>query len=174
MNYWFTTHWPLPKGAAPHPPSGVWAKDEHRHLIEEVAPGDLVLIYETKSGRTAKMRAASGQFERIVRGKGREGIVALVEVTDRAVPLEGAEEQEYEDGTTRWWRYRAETRPAGDAGFLPRVEVCKIMPYSQDYVFRGFGTQRSGLKRISPETFARLREAFLTYGRQSAGASSGG
>ena len=59
-----------------------------------------------------------------------------------------------------WWRYRAKTRSANSSGFLPRLEVNALLGYSERYVFRGFGDERSGLKQITEETFDRIHSAF--------------
>ncbi len=162
MSYWITTHWPRREDESiDEPHSGVWVQDGKQHLIDRVAPGDLVFIYESRSGPAALREYVDGTTRRIACRQGREGIVALVEVTDRAFQPEDSRPERYDDGTTLWWRYCAPTRSANSSGFLSRIEVAALLAYSERYVFRGFGDEHSGLKKITEETFNRIRDAFI-------------
>jgi hypothetical protein len=85
MRYWMTTHWPRcvdePIG---EPHNGAWVSDKHRAVITRIAPGDQVFIYESRSGPAVVRTHLDGPRETIRRQLGREGVVALVEVTQAA------------------------------------------------------------------------------------------
>src|SRR5258708_7480386 len=122
MSYWITTHWPRrldePVG---EPRYGVWVQDSKRQLIDRVSPGDLVLIYESRSGPTAIRNYADGSSHRIPCRRGGEGVVAMVRVIEAAQQPEDSEPEHYTDGSTMWWRYCAPTTSVNSAGFIPRV-----------------------------------------------------
>jgi hypothetical protein len=85
VNYWITTHWPRREDESiDEPHVGVWVQDGKQRLIDRVAPDDLLFIYESRSGPAAIREYADGTTRRISCREGREGIVALVEVTERA------------------------------------------------------------------------------------------
>ena len=47
MNYWLTTHWPRSQDTPNGEPYGeVWVKDGQRDVIQQLALGDMVFIYE--------------------------------------------------------------------------------------------------------------------------------
>jgi hypothetical protein len=51
MNYWLTTHWPRQQGTpTSEPHADVWVKDGQWDVIKQLAPEDLVFIYESRSG----------------------------------------------------------------------------------------------------------------------------
>lgn len=167
MHYWITTHWPRREDESiDEPHEGVWVQDGKQHLIDQVAPQDLVFIYESKSGPAAIREYVDGTTRRIACRPGREGIVALVEVTEMAFQPEESRPEKYDDGTELWWRYYAPTRSVNSAGFLPRIEVASLLGFSDRYVFRGFGDEHSGLKQIPEETFERIRDAFIASSRR--------
>ena len=106
-------------------------------------------------------RRANGTEERIPCREGREGIVALVAVTDSAIDLADAPREEYADGSSAWWRYFAPTRSLNSSGFIPRQELTAVLGYAPGYNLRGFGYGNSGVKEIPESTSARLLEIFL-------------
>lgn len=164
MSYWMTTHWPrMESDLVEAPPYGVWVQDTKRHLIDRVAPGDLVFVYETQSGRTVLRSYADGSTRKLARRRGREGIVALVEVTEEAYQPEDSEPEQYVDGSKAWWRYCAPTKSLNSAGFIPRAGVNELLGYSQKNVFRGFGDEHSGLKEIPEDVFTRLLNRFSAF-----------
>ncbi len=161
MNYWITTHWPrMEDESIDNPHAGVLVQDGKQHLIDQVAPQDLVFIYESKSGPAVIREYVDATTRKIARRRGREGIVSLVEVTDRAFQPKDSRPERYDDGTTLWWRYRAPTRSANSSGFLSRLEVAALLGFSERYVFRGFGDEHSGLKQVTEETFDLIRSAY--------------
>ena len=167
MKYWLTTHWP-PREDVPstQSPYGVWVQNKKEHLINRVSPGDLVLIYETRNGRTQVRDFANGSTQEIACRPGRAGIVALVEVTGRAERLNESFEEHYTNGSKAWWRYCAPTQPINSAGFIPREVVNTILGYARNNVFRGFGDGHSGLKEITSVVFNNLLQLFTTSATQ--------
>src|ERR1700685_1457705 len=110
MTFWMTTHWPRREDRLlEEPRRGVWVQNKKKNLIDRVSPGDLVFIYETKSGPAIKQTYVDGSVKNVGRHPGGEGIVALVEVTDVASQPEDSQPEEYADGSTLWWRYCAPT-----------------------------------------------------------------
>jgi len=157
-----TTHWPRREDeSVDEPHEGVWVQDGKQHLIDRVGPHDLVFIYESRSGPVTIREYADGTTKRIPCREGREGIVAIVEVTERAYQPEDSQPERYTNGTNLWWRYYAPTRSANSAGFLPRIEVAGLLDYSERYRFRGFGEEHSGLKQIPEELFNHIRDEFI-------------
>jgi hypothetical protein len=166
MNYWITTHWPRREDESiDEPHEGVWVQDGQQDVIDRVAPGDLVFIYESKTGPTVLRQYADGTTKRLRCRQGREGIVALVEVTSKAYEPEDSHPEQRTDGSTMWWRYYAPTRSANSAGFLPRLQAARLLEFSDRYPFRGFGDEHSGLKHITEETFNRIRDAYVNSAR---------
>jgi hypothetical protein len=163
MNYWITTHWPQREGEPID--TCVWVQDGKEHLIDRLVPGDGVFIYESKSGPTVLRQYADGTTKRLRCRHGREGIVALVQVAEKAYQPEESRPEQYPDGSTMWWRYCAPTRPANSAGFLSRVQAAGLLGFSDRYPFRGFGDEHSGLKLVSEATFDRIRDAYLAFAR---------
>jgi hypothetical protein len=89
MNYSRTTHWPRRADEAielPH--QGVWVQDNQWNLISRVAAGDLVFIYEHRSGPVVIRNDEAGFSRMIARRVGREGVVALVEIIQPAYERE--------------------------------------------------------------------------------------
>jgi hypothetical protein len=167
MKYWITTHWP-PRGDAPstYVPYGVWVQDKKEHLINRVSPGDPVFIYETRKGRTKVRNFADGSTQEIACRRGREGIVALVEVIGPAERLNDSVEEHYTNGSKAWWRYCAPTQPVNSAGFIPRELVNSALGYARNNVFRGFGDEHSGLKEVTPAVFNDLLQLFTASSKE--------
>jgi hypothetical protein len=161
MAYWLTTHWPHTQDQPiDKPRKGVWVQDSKRHLIDRVSTNDLVFIYESRSGPTVVRTYVDGSTKHIARRRGREGIVALVQVTDVASEPDDSQPERFADGRKAWWRYCAPTRSVNSAGFMPRQKLNSLLGYARNYVFRGFGEEHSGLKEISSDLFHRLLPEF--------------
>jgi len=168
MRYWITTHWPRRRDQSTNQPqNGIWVKNENRTVIDRVAPGDLVFLYETKSGRDILRNNADGSTTKVSRHPGAEGIVALAEVTQRAFEPENSRPEEYANGTKLWWRYYAPTQSVDSSGFISRTELNSVLGYAADNVLRGFGEQNSGLKEISEDVYEQLRSCFLLSSEKS-------
>ena len=162
MQHWVTTHWPRREDESDaEPPSGVWVQDGKKDLIDQLAPGDQVFIYEAKTGPTVTREYTDGTKKQLRCRQGRVGIVAHVEVTDRAYQPADAFPEQYPDGSTKWWRYCAPTKSVNSAGFLPRAYAATLLGFSDRFPFRGLGERHSGLKKISADTFNAIKEAFI-------------
>lgn len=161
MAFWMTTHWPRREDRSLEEPRyGVWVQNKKKKLIDRVSPGDLVFIYETKSGPAIKQTYVDGSVKSVRRHPGGEGIVALVEVTEVASQPEDSQPEEYADGSKLWWRYCAPTRSINSGGFIPREEVSGLLGYDNSYNFHGFGEKHSGLKEITADLFDQILDRF--------------
>ena len=162
MNYWMTTHWPYRVDTDPsEPPAGVSVQSHHGRAITDLDIGDLVWIYESKTGKTVVYNLPEGGTKEIPCRPGRQGMIGLVAVTSTAYEPEDSEELDYSDGSKYWWRWHFDTTPVNTAGFIPRAEVAEILGYSTGYNFRGFGVMRSGLRQITQDEHESLLRRFI-------------
>jgi len=147
MKYWLTLHWPFPIDVDPATREGVWLKDELRHAANELAIGDRILVYETKSG--PKVRTSTGQIKN--RRVGQMGIVACLEATSALVPV-----TEFPWDELLKWAWKIRTRPVA-TGFIPQRNCNRVLGYDENYQWRGFGRPHgSGLREISSDQFEEL------------------
>src|SRR5579864_3934677 len=99
MSYWLTTHWPRSQDTpASEPYADVWAKNGQRKIMDQLGPGDLVFIYESKSGPLPLGRNPDGSTYKLPKAQGKEGIVALVRVTEPANEPPDSVEAQYDNG----------------------------------------------------------------------------
>lgn len=77
MNYWLTTHWP-PRADETERFSntGAWVADGKQAVLSAIQPGDMLFIYESKSGKTIIEKTADGIQHRVRRKQGQQGVVA--------------------------------------------------------------------------------------------------
>jgi hypothetical protein len=122
--------------------------------------GDLVFIYESKTGRSEIITDPNGNKSILKRHEGREGVVCLSEIIKEPYEDEESEPSKYVDGTKIWWRYFSDLKPINSHGFIPRRKVNEIMGYREGYIFRGFGTNHSGIKEITNEKFQSMLKVF--------------
>jgi len=168
MNYWLTTHWPRPKGTpANEPYADVWVKDGQWKVIERLAPGDLVFIYESESGPLPLRRNSDGSTSGRQKARGRAGIVALVRVIQPASQPPESHMEEYDNGEQMWWRYCALTEPVNSGGFVPRSTFLPLLGYSASWNLHGFGDNHSGVKRLSEEEYIPLRTMYEEYAAEA-------
>lgn len=160
MRYWFTTHWP-PREDEPadRTPYGVWAPDDKLAVIKDLAQGDLVWIYEAKSGPTEERQEESVTW-RIRCRRGKMGVIGLVQAIEPAKQLAGSKEERYVGRPPIWWHYHAATRPFNTAGFLPMEEAVLLLGHKPGWNLHGYGGG-SGLKEIGLAAHERLLKAFL-------------
>ena len=162
MRYWLTTHWP-PRATGRQYITHVYVQGGLEAAGRALAPGDKVLIYESKTGPIITKQGASAQEIRHVTG--RCGIVAVAEATTPLLELAGSQPTTYEDGTVRDWRWRAETPWRDEAGFVPLSVVNRVMGYKAGCRLRGFGTLHSGLKELTAAQYAALLDEFKRHPR---------
>ena len=158
MSYWITTHWPpfekdKPKPSSPDPEYHyrVSLPNGRQNAGQELSEGDLVFIYESKTGRPLK---SGGKY-----APGRKGVIALVSPLTSILEKPDGESEEYQDGSSICWKWQARTQ-VKKLGFCSHDNVCSILGYKRGYTFHGFGDQHSGLKRIDEETFKALLKCF--------------
>jgi hypothetical protein len=161
MNYWITTHWPRQQDTPSSEPYGdVWVKDGQWDVIKQLVPGDLVFIYESRSGPLPLGHNPDGSTYKRPKAQGKEGIVALVSVKERAnQPLDRAEAQ-YDNGQKMWWRFRVSTEPLNSGGFIPRTTFLPVIGQKPTYNLRGFGENHSGVKQLTARQFTTLRKMY--------------
>lgn len=153
MRYWFTTHWPRRVGEPS--PDGVYVREEHLHIVDELAKGDLVVVYETARGPIRIVRHDNSLARRVPCLRGRQGIIAIWEIADLCdVP---SDVQEYVGRPQITWCRRASAFPV-DTGLVPRARAAALLGYSPNFLFRGYGTCRSGIKEIGQARFLSIRQ----------------
>jgi hypothetical protein len=126
----------------------------------ELRVGDLVLVYQSKSGRAVRRRRAGGTEERVRTVAGRKGIAAIAEVEGRAAHDPGIGTTEYVDGTALCWSWRAPIKPLAVDGHVPLSEVNRILGFKPTYNFGGFAYRDSGLREIEARQYRALVESF--------------
>jgi hypothetical protein len=164
MNYWLTTHWPRPQGTPNSEPyADVWVKNGQWNVIKQLAPGDLVFIYESKSGPLPLGHNPDGSTYTLPKAQGKAGLVALVRVIERAIEPPDSVEDLYDNGEVMWWRYRALTEPVNSGAFIPREEFLPLIGYSANWNLHGFGDNHSGVKQLTAGEFTALREMYEEF-----------
>jgi len=158
MNYWITVHYPPWEGDKPSPllPDPeyyyrIYLPDGRQSAGEELQPSDYVFIYESKTGKALK----SGIRYR----KGKYGVVALVKALSSIIENPESKPEEYLYSPPINWKWQVSTQ-IKELGFCSHDNVCKILEYSTDYTFLGFGDHHSGLKKLTAEQFIRLLHCF--------------
>lgn len=158
--YWVTTQWPPSEGEEGEP-DGVYLPDGREAAGENLSAGDLVLIYESRSGRRKIRTDLKTRKRRIVpRNDGHEGVIAIVEAVGGFEADESIEPEEYVDGTSIRWNWRAAADVVNLSGFVDRRTLNRHLGYKPGYRFRGFGTLHSGLKEIDENTYRAVVASF--------------
>jgi hypothetical protein len=158
--YWLTTHWPPRGGDDGEGHRHVWLPDGRQSAGRDMRPGDKVLIYESKSGRTEITQNANGDEIRIRCLPGKQGIVTVGDI-QREMRSDGRNKPtKYVGGRTVWWRWKALTCNEVEHGFVRRQDVNRILGYSESNPLRGFGDAHSGLKELEKEEYEKLLSAF--------------
>jgi len=161
MNWWVTTHWPPREDDPDTVADGLWVPDGRQTAGEDVRKGDMVVVYQAKTGRTEIRRQPDGKVLFVKNLKGKEGVIAIAEAQCPLYALEGSIHKEYTDGSKIWWRWYAPLKVMTRSGFIPRKRLNEILGYAPSYSLRGFGDAKSGLKKISQERFDEILRAFI-------------
>ena len=161
MRYWMTTHWPPRRGERSSESPGVWVVNGKEQVIQRVSRNDRIWLYQSQHGRAILRLNADGTSSAWPCIRGRQGVIALLEVTAPAYAREDQEPETYTDGSSLWWRWYAPTKTVSSAGFVPRPEAARLLGYSERYVFHGFGESQSGLKELDPSVFEAIHRAFV-------------
>jgi RecB family endonuclease NucS len=157
MNYWLTTHWPpYEDEPADSVAAGVWLAEGRQSAGASMGQGDLVFIYQPRTGRTLIETQADGSTRNRACQVGREGIVALGRVEAPISAQADAVPERYTDGTETWWRWYAPIKLLNRSGFVSRAVFLPILGYSTNYNLRGLGEAHSGLKKLDQRQFEEL------------------
>ena len=140
--------------------NGVYLSHEKGEVGRDLRPGDLVLVYQSESGRTRVVTELDGTTHTAPCEKGKGGVVAIGRALTTVQRDEEAEVEQYTDGTAIHWEWRAPLEVLSTSGFVPRGELNRILGYKPTYNFRGFGDRSSGLKKIDQATYVEIEAAF--------------
>lgn len=160
MHYWITTHWPRRVGDPRPLGNGVYLSHEKGEVGRDLRAGDLVLVYQSQSGRTRVVRELEGTTHNVPCEKGKGGIVAIGRALSTMQQDDDAEIEQYTDGTAIHWKWKAPLEVLSTSGFVSRQELNRILGYKPKYIFHGFGDQSSGLKKIDEATYLEIETAF--------------
>ncbi len=139
MRYWLTTHWP-PREDAPNDENRyVWICNGEQGAGANVARGGLVLVYESRSGKTKVCERPDGTTEKVRCLQGKGGIIYYGKVTANLAADPERQPDRYTDGTSTWWKWCAPLEILSRSGFVGCEDVATALGYTPNYSFRGFG-----------------------------------
>jgi hypothetical protein len=133
----------------------------------ELEPGDLVLVYQSRSGRAVKQRSAEGGEVWVPTVAGRQGIAAVAEVEDRVTRDARISGTEYADGRELCWCWRAPIDAISTDGHVSLSDVNRILGFKPTYNFGGFAYRNSGLREIEAAQYWDLVEIFRGNARRA-------
>ena len=131
MNYWITTHYPPTKDDVKYDLTGVWIVDGKERAAEKLKPGDFVLIYQTKYGKTEIKQEIDGTRKKVNCIKGKQGIVSITKALACLLKNPDIPVTEYSDGAKRWWCWYAETKSISTNGFVAREDLNIVLGYKK-------------------------------------------
>jgi hypothetical protein len=126
----------------------------------ELEVGDLVLVYQSRSGRAVRLREANGTEKKVRTMAGRQGIAALAEVTGPIAHDPEIGRTHYVDGTEISWSWSVPTAAFSVHGHVPLSDVNRILGFKPTYNFGGFAYRNSGLREIEGHQYWALVERF--------------
>lgn len=160
-NYWITVQWPYRVDqAATTPRSEVYLPDGLESVGAELNPGDLVAVYETKYGRPIVSKGPSGDRVITHHRPGQQGVVALLKIKTIFRANKKSTPEYYLNGTKILWKWYADAQQYSHSGFVSRQKLNHILNYKSNYLYRGFGDRKSGLKKITKEQFIKISSFF--------------
>jgi hypothetical protein len=162
MHYWITTHWPPRERDGKGIGNGVYLPYDRGSVGRDLRAGDLVLVYQSQSGRTLVRTEADGTIRKVPCEAGKGGIVAIGRARAAMYHDVESEVEHYADGTAIHWAWYAPLEVLSTSGFVPREALNRILGYEPNYNFRGFGDGKSGLKKIEAATYLEIETAFRT------------
>lgn len=160
MRYWISAQAPPLEGGPEREIDRIPLAEGREAAGLELEPGDLVLVYQPKSGRAARRRDAEGSEQWARTARGRQGIVALAEVEGRAMRDPRTPRTEYADGAELCWCWQVPIRAFSIDGYVPLADVNRILGYKPAYNFGGFAHRSSGLREIEAGEYWSLVEIF--------------
>lgn len=155
--YWLSVHWPPEIGNRDS--FDVWVQNEHDDIARQCAVGDIVVIYQGESGPVRIEKRPDGTTHKRRRMPGKGGIIGFSRVVRPLFEEPDSRQEEYTDGTKRWWRWHAICQPVNTRGFLDRNRMNSILNYKPAYNYRGFNRGR-GIKELTEAEYEQLRDKF--------------
>ena len=153
QKFWVTTQWPQYE-VSKSDDFDIELQERHENADLELNEGDLIFIYELKTGYVEK---GCGK-----RKTGKCGIVALVQANGRFEENPKKEMRIYYNGNKEVkmrWKRLAKVKTVSKNGFVSREKLNRILGYKSNYNLRGVGNG-SGLKIINKRVFCQLLELF--------------
>ena len=148
MKNWFTIH-------DPHPNPDwvewhIYLQDKYKELAAEIAVGDRVFFYETKTTKQVQFKGCIGKM----------GLVHIGHVTHSAYPrkIEDALSV-YNDGERKSWGVGIPTDAGNSNGFVPQAKVVKALGNANNYYFRGYAGGK-GIKQIDVDEANEVQTLF--------------
>jgi len=160
MKYWLTTHWPPRKGEENKYGLTIWLKDGQESVGRDISKGDMVLFYESKTGKSETRIDAAGNKKTFPCHLGKQGIVKIGQVKRPLYAYANKPKEKYTDGTEAWWRWCAPADLITRSGFVSRMQVSQVLKFKLNYPYKGFGEKHSGLKQITKDQFEKLLSLF--------------
>lgn len=161
MNYWITTHWPQRFGDdEADVDAGIYLPEGRQQAADDMKTGDMVAVYETKSGRTLVREHQDGSRTEIECQPGHEGMICYGKVESPISSDPESKTNKYTDGSEIWWRWYAPVSVLSRSGFVGRSKILRILGYRPTWNLRGFGDFHSGLKKITKDEFDSLVRVF--------------
>lgn len=160
MKYWLSAQAPPLEGSPDRQFDWIPLAAGREAAGLELAPGDLVLLYQSKSGRAVRRRNAEGREALVQTVAGRQGIAAVAEVQGRVTHDPQIGQTAYADGTELRWCWRAPIRAFSTDGHVPLSDVNRILGFKPTYNFGGFAYRDSGLREIDASQYWGLLEIF--------------
>jgi len=95
-------------------------------------------------------------------------VVGLIEATSSVYEDHSEPDTRYADGRKTLWKWKADAEIISTSGFISRIEALKILGYSPNYTFRGYGKAKSGLNCITKKQFEALLAEFKSTDSEKA------
>ncbi len=133
----------------------------------ELEPGDLVLVYQSRSGRAVRRREADGTEAWVQTVAGLQGIAAIAEVEGRVTRDPQIGKTAYVDGTELCWCWRAPINGFSIDGYVPLSDVNRILGFKPAYNFGGFAYRNSGLREIEAAQYWALAGIFRSNAKSA-------
>jgi hypothetical protein len=171
LRYWISAQAPPLEGGPEREIDRIPLAEGREAVGLELEAGDLVLVYQPKTGRAARRRDAEGKERWARTARGRQGIVALAEVLGRAILDPRAPRTEYADGAELCWCWHVPIRAFPIDGYAPLADVNRILGFKPRYRFGGFAHRSSGLREIQAGEYWSLVEIFRSNAKTARGAT---
>ena len=160
MRYWIAAQSPPLEGSLDQEFGRLRLAAGREAAGRELEPGDLVLLYQSRSGRAVRLREADGTQRKVRAMVGRQGVAALAEVMGRLAHHPEIGKTEYVDGTELCWSWSVPTNAFSVNGHVPLSDVNRILGFKPTYNFGGFAYRSSGLREIGARQCWALVEIF--------------